>query len=111
MHDKIFKKINTLISSPLIMHYLVGITSDVVRRKNAYLNEGFPLFFILEDNLCQEDALNIECKIFSMVTEDKDSKLFLKYHPKKRNKRYHRSTGGKISTQNSYVVYIAAYGD
>jgi len=103
--------IDILISSPLVKQFIVGYTSNIESRRDSYRREGIPHFFVLATSLSYKDALDIEKSLFEKCVVDKQSLRYQKYHEKKRDKGYSRSSGGKNAEGMENAVYIAFFGE
>jgi len=101
--------ITTLIHSTEIEKYVVGITATPVRRRYAYEREEFDLFFVIDQELTMNAALELEERCFAEIAESFDSSIYDKYHPEKRNTRYRRSAGGRNFEGPCYQLYIAGW--
>lgn len=98
-------QIKSLIASPLIAQYLVGITANPVARRRRYFQDGFDCFFILDMALDKPKALSMELELFDALIND--PRTYRKYHAEKRDGTHRPSVGGRDAA--SYVVYIVAF--
>lgn len=103
---KYLEAIETIIQSPTIERYLVGITKDFQKRRRDYWKSGFDSLVILEQKLDSIKALALEEWLFKACTEDKMSALYSRYHPEKRDSSYKKSLGGS-KEEVEYVLYLA----
>ena len=102
--------IDIVTSSPLVKQFIVGYTSNIESRRASYRRVGIPHFFVLATSLSYGAALEIEQSLFNQCVVDKQSLRYLKYHEKKRDKGYSRSSGGKNAAGMECTVYIACFG-
>jgi len=105
----IVRTIETIVRSPLVKSYNIGITVDSRRRRSQYKNfdPSWPHFLIIETGLDASRALNAEREIQEMLKANKRSILFQKYRGDTREKKHSPSLGGiKQENSRSYDLYI-----
>ena len=74
MHtDKLLAIIKTIIKSPDIHEYKVGITKDSRRRRGEYLTVGYDHYVIIETRLPASSALQLEESLFNLLTINRRS--------------------------------------
>ena len=101
--------IEPIVSSNMVEGYAVGITKNSNNRRHSYKGVDWPYFYIIEIELSQEKALELEQFYFRDLTSDKHSIFYKKYHPDKRDEGYKGSVGGVGQTSEQYCIYIAAF--
>ena len=98
--------IESIIESPLVDQYVIGITKDSIARRQAYKREGFDFYVTIDFSLSADKALKSEEELFKACIQNKQSILYKKYHHKKRDGTYYPSKGGSADS-DSYDIYIA----
>jgi hypothetical protein len=103
------RTIETVVRSPLLEQYLVGVTYlDAHKKAKSYYKIGFEHFITLASPLRPIYALQLEEEMFKRLTKKKTSVLYRKYHHKKRDGIYHPSLGGKShKDEPCMLVYMA----
>lgn len=105
---RLLATINTLVASPHVDQYLVGVTRDSRWKAGSYFRIEFEHYVSVAFCLRPRDALELERTLFTQLTSDKRSVSYRKYHHEKRDKRYYPSLGGKVlaSAPDRYDVYV-----
>jgi hypothetical protein len=100
--------VNTVIRSPVIKKYNVGITVDSPARRSGYLGVGFDHYIVLDFKLSCLAALQKEKELFELLTKDKRSIAYRKYRDGIRDAMHRPSTGGiGIDHDRKYDLYLA----
>lgn len=108
--DDIKNTIETVVRSPLLESYNIGITIDSKRRRAQYKNftPTWPHYLILESGLLAHKALEMEREIQESVKSNKRSVLFKKYRGDTRHKPHTPSLGGLArDNEKLYDLYIS----
>ena len=106
--DRIESVVRTIVHSPLIAEYKIGITKNPLSRRRQYRSVGFDGYVILDTRLTSEEALAAEEELFHRLTGDKRRMLFQKFRHTARSKPHVRSLGGaRPSSQVKYDLYLA----
>ena len=98
--------LETIVNSPKVSQYLVGLTKNSKDRRSSYGREGFDGYAVIDFSLTAEQALALEKELFLFCTSNKSSQLYKKYHKNKRDKSYHPSLGS-TDPESEYHVYLA----
>lgn len=102
--------LETIIRSPMLETYNIGITVNSKRRKSQYKNftPTWPHFVVLESGLSDIKALKLEKELFDYLTSDKKSIFYKKYRADSRDNEHVNSRGGlKQGNDRLYDIYIA----
>ena len=103
--------IKTVIKSPDIREYKVGITKNSHRRRGEYFAVGYDHYVIVETRLPTASALQLEEYLFNRLTTDHRSITYRKYRRKHRDGSNRRSIGGvHPKAGDRYDLYIAWIG-
>jgi len=109
--DKFLAIIKTIIKSPDIREYKIGITKDSPRRRSEYIAVGYDHYVIIETRLPASGALELEEDLFKLLTTDRRSLTYRKYRKMRRDGSNRRSLGGSPpKASDRYDVYIAWIG-
>lgn len=110
-YENILLAIDTLVRSPVVDYYLIGITRNVKVRRASYNSKaiGCKLFYILETDLDADSAIEMEERLFTEVTSNKQRLLYKKYNNLKRDSSHRVSFGGRKGEDSNYSVYIAVW--
>lgn len=107
--EDLLTTIETIVRSPLLDGYNVGITVDSKRRKAQYKNwdPTWPHFLIIQKGLSAGAALSIERELQDLIKKNKKLALYRKYRSDTRRKPHTPSLGGLAQDNDrSYDLYI-----
>jgi hypothetical protein len=106
--EKAQELIASIVASPLVAGYNIGITSNVKSRRISYRSVGFEHFAIIEFNLSATQALKFEKSLYEILLANKKLAIFRKYRSNAKETAHKPSLGGKkIDEDLKYEVYIA----
>lgn len=107
--EDLLETVKTIVLSPLVEKYNIGITVDSKRRRSQYKSwtPTWPHYAVLEMGLGGQDALNLEKALQELKSQDMRSVLYTKYRGDTRDKPHTASQGG-LAADNSrlYDLYI-----
>lgn len=105
----LLETVKTIVLSPLVERYNVGITVNSKRRRSQYKScrPTWPHYVVLEMNLSDSDAINLERSLQELIKSNKRTVLYKKYRSDTRDKPHSPSRGG-LSKNNGrqYDLYI-----
>lgn len=100
--------VETIIRSPLISRYNVGITLNSQARRRGYLGVGFDHYVVLDFGLSCARALARERELFELLTGNTKGVSYRKYRETVRDASYRASTGGiGMQHDRKYDIYLA----
>jgi len=107
---EIVDTILSIVASPLIDQYKIGITKNSCRRRSQYISVGFEHYVIIDTNLSASSAIKKEQDVFKILTKEsnKNSNLYKKYNHNTRDTCTPKSLGGhKPNLDDKYDLYIS----
>lgn len=106
--DKLLAIIKTIIKSPDIREYKIGITKNSRRRRGEYFTVGYDHYVIIETRLSPSSALQLEEDLFNRLTTNHRFMSYRKYRKKHRDGFNRRSLGGSHHDgSDKYDIYVA----
>jgi hypothetical protein len=104
--------VRTLVKSPLLESYRVGITMDAQRRRSQYRNASvpkpWPHMVFLAFGMDRDEAWLMEKAVQDALTKrSKRDVTYLRYDQSVRDDQWVKSAGGKAMGDESYCLYVA----
>ena len=103
--------IRAICKSSEVDRFRIGYTLQPIhKRSGPYRATKWKHFVAIADQMCREDALDLEERLFLRLQSDKQDILYQKYDQLIRDKSYRRSAGGKVDEgklKPIHAVYIA----
>lgn len=100
--------VTSIVKSPSIKSYNIGITCNPKVRRAQYLSVGFEHFAVIDFGLNWSQALKLEKALYEGLTRNQQTMIYKKYRKNARNSAHRPSLGGKKPDNTiEYYVYIA----
>lgn len=107
--EDLLETVKTIVLSPLVEGYNIGITVDSKRRRSQYKSwqPTWPHYVVLEMGLSDSAALNLEKTLQDLIKQEKRTVLYKKYRSDTRDKPHTPSKGGLLTNNGRlYDLYI-----
>jgi hypothetical protein len=106
--DEALSLVTSIIKSPAIVGYNIGITCNPRSRRQSYRGVGYKHFSIIDFGLSSKDALKLEKKLYETLTMDMRSLTYRKYRANAKDIAYRPNLGGKpLDNEDEYLLYVA----
>ena len=109
--ERCVQTICAICESSKVDRFRIGYTLQPIHKRSAhYRGDKWNHIVAVADQMCREDALDLEKHLFLRMQSDKQGLLYFKYDQLIRHKAYRRSAGGKTEERKDekiHSVYIA----